>query len=130
MSQTLQKREALPGRGRLLWSLPVLVFAVLTTCVVYEVAREMRDDRAEHERCRDRAQDVVEAAACNCILEREDGLFRHALVIFAPRGWQELWHRATRNECMAEAYTRSVTERGIQAVRLLPLPRADGGFSP
>jgi len=30
----------------------------------------------------------------------------------------------------AEAYTRTVTERGIHAVRLLPLPGTESGFSP
>ena len=35
-----------------------------------------------------------------------------------------------RNECTAEAYTRTVTERGIQAVRPLPLSGTESGFSP
>lgn len=130
MSQVQQERETSSGGGRLLWSLPVLIFAVLATGILYEVGREARDDRAAYQRCRGQATDVVETAACTCILEREDGLSRHTLVMFAPRGWQELWHRATRNECMADAYTRIVTERGGEAVRPLPLPGTEGGFSP
>lgn len=34
----------------------------------------MRADRAAHERCRDQAVDIVETAACTCILKREGGL--------------------------------------------------------
>ena len=130
MSEALQRREASIRGGRFLWSLLAVTFAVLTAVILHEGAQQMREDRAAHERCRERAGDLVEAATCSCILEREDGLFQHALVMVAPRGWQELWHRATRNECMAEAYTRTVPERGIQAVSPLPLPGAESGFSP
>lgn len=130
MSEALQGREVSIRGGRFLWSLPALIVAALAAVILHEGAQQMREDRAAHARCRERAGDLVEAAACSCILEREDGLFRHALVMVAPRGWQELWHRATRNECMAEAYTRTVTERGIQAVRPLPLPGTASGFSP
>lgn len=42
----------------------------------------------------------------------------------------EAWHRATRNECMAEAYGRIVTEPGVEVVRPRPLPGAEGGLSP
>jgi len=130
MSQVQQERETSPAGGRLLWSLPVLLFAVLATGVLYEGEREARDDLAAHQHCRAQATDIVETAACTCILEREGGSFRHTLVMFAPRSWQELWHRATRNECAAEAYTRIVTERGIHAVRPLPLPGTAGSLSP
>lgn len=130
MSEALQGREASIRGGRLLWSLLTVTFTVLAAAILHEGVQEMREGRAAHERCRERAGDLVEAAACSCILEREDGLFRHALVMFAPKAWQELWHRATRNECLAEAYTRTVTERGIQAVRPLPLSGTESGFSP
>jgi cbb3-type cytochrome oxidase subunit 3 len=130
MSEMLHERETSPRGGRLLWSLPLLLFAVLMTGILYEAGRRARNDRAAHERYRDQAADIVERVACTCILEREGGSFRHILMIFAPRSWQELWHRATRNECLAEAYTLIVTERGIQAVRPRQLPRGDGGFSP
>lgn len=130
MSQVQQERETSPGGGRLLWSLPVLMFAVLATGILYEAGREARDDRAAYQHCRDQATDVVGTAACGCILAREKGTFRHAMVIFAPRGWQELWHRATRNECMAEAYTRIVAERGIEAVRPLSSRGTEGSLSP
>ena len=111
MSEALQGQEASIREGWLLWGLLAVTLAA-------------------HERCRERAGDLIEAAACNCILEREDGLSRHALVMFAPRSWQELWHRAARNECTAEAYTHTVTERGIHAVRPVPLPGTEGGYSP
>lgn len=130
MSETLAGREAsIRGIG-LLWILLALTFAVIAAGILYEGRREMRADRAAHERCRDQAVDIVEAAACTCILKREGGLFQHALVMFAPRDWQELWHRATRNECMAEAYARVVTQQGIQVVRPLPLPGMEDGFGP
>jgi len=130
MSEALQGQEASIREGWLLWGLLAVTLALLAAAILYEGAQEMREDRAAHERCRERAGDLVEAAACNCILEREDGLSRHALVMFAPRSWQELWHRAARNECTAEAYTRTVTERGIHAVRPVPLPGTEGGYSP
>lgn len=130
MSQAFQEREASPRGGRLLWWVPVLLAAALAAATLYEGAREMREHRTAHEHCREQAGDLVEAAACTCILDREGGLFRHALVMAAPRDWQELWHRATRNECLAKAYSRIVTEHGIQAVRPLPLPGTEGSFSP
>lgn len=128
MSEMLHERETSPRSNRLQWSLPILLLVVLVTGVAYEAGREARIDRAAHERCRDEAANAVETAACSCILEREIGW--HALIMFAPRGWQELWHRAARNECLAESYARIVTERGIQAVRPLPLLRMESSLSP
>lgn len=128
MSEALQERETSPRGNRLQWSLPILLLAALVTGIAYEVGREARIDRAAHEHCRGQAVDAVEMAACTCILDREIGW--HALIMFAPRSWQELWHRAARNECLAESYTRIVTERGVQAVRPLPLLRMEGSLSP
>jgi hypothetical protein len=128
MSQVPVERETSPRGGRLLWSLPLMAFAMLATGILYEAGRKARDDHAVHRVCRDQAEDIVQAEVCTCILRREAGLFRHVLVMSAPRSWQELWHRATRNECMAEAYTRIVTERGIQTVRPMQLPVNGGGY--
>ncbi|MGX1785200.1 hypothetical protein ACWIGM_00595 [Bosea sp. NPDC055332] len=130
MSEALQGREASIRGGRLLWGPLALTFAALAAAILYEGEREMREDRIAHELCREQADDLVGAAVCSCILEREDGLVQHALVMLAPSGWRELWHQATRNECSAETYTRIVTERGIQAVRPRPLPGVEGGSSP
>jgi hypothetical protein len=130
MSETLRGGGAWIRGVVLVPSLLALTFAVLAAGMLYEEKRKMREDRAAHERCRAQATDIVEAAACTCILKREGGLFQHALAMSAPRAWQELWRQATRNECMAEAYTGMVTERGIQVIRPLPLPGTEGGFSP
>ena len=126
MSETrLQRGGLLRGTG-LVWNLLAPTFVVLAAGIAYEGKREMREDRVAHERCRDQATDIVGAATCTCVLKREGDVFQHALVMLAPRVWQELWHRATRNECMVEAYGRIVTEPGVEVVRPRPLPGAEG----
>lgn len=130
MSEALQRHQASIRGSLFAWSLLALTPAALAAAILYEGEQEMREDRAAHELCREQANDRVGAAICSCILEREDGLVQHVLVLFAPRGWRELWRQATRNECSAETYTRIVTERDSQTLWRRPLPGAEGGFSP
>lgn len=129
-SETSDRPGLRPRRGRLAWSLPLLFVAIFATGILHLAGRHVANDHEEHERCRRQAVDIVQQRACECMCRREDGLWRHMFIVLAPPSWRELWHRAIRNECLAEAYTRIVTERGVEAVRPLPMPGTAGGFSP
>ena len=106
----------------------MLFVSIFVTGILYLAGQHFGHNHEVHELCRRQALDMVQQRACDCVCRREDGLWQHMLIVLAPPSWQELWRRTTRNECLAEAYTRIVTERGIQA--MLPMPGTEGGFSP
>lgn len=109
-----------PRRGRLGWSLPFLLVAVFLAGVLHLAGQHIGHDHQEHEHCRRQAVDAVQLAACECMCRREDGIWRHVFIALAPPGWRALWHRATYNECMAEAFEKATRKFGGETNLSLP----------